>query len=49
VNDRALLARVIRHGALRVPEITFDFWVIKALTTAMGEATSDRGVRAINP
>jgi uncharacterized membrane-anchored protein len=36
VNDRALLARVIRHGALRVPEITFDFWAIEALTTALG-------------
>jgi uncharacterized membrane-anchored protein len=28
-------------GALRVPQITVWFWVIKALSTAMGEATSD--------
>ncbi len=49
MKDRTLLARVIGHGALGVPGITVDFWVIKALTTAMGEATSDRGVHAINP
>ncbi len=49
MNDRTLLARLIRHGALRVPEMTVDFWVIKALTTAMGEAMSDYSVYAINP
>jgi uncharacterized membrane-anchored protein len=27
--------------ALKVPEITIIFWIIKLLTTAMGEATSD--------
>jgi uncharacterized membrane-anchored protein len=35
--------------ALRVPEITVFFWVIKALSTAMGESTSDYLVNAINP
>jgi uncharacterized membrane-anchored protein len=35
--------------ALRVPEITAFFWVIKALTTAMGESTSDYLVNAIDP
>jgi len=35
--------------ALRVPEITVYFWVIKGLSTAMGEATSDYLVHAINP
>jgi uncharacterized membrane-anchored protein len=49
VTDRALLARLTRPGALRVPEITVYFWVIKALSTAMGEATSDYNVHAINP
>ncbi len=38
-----------RSGALRVPEITGLFWVIKALSTAMGEATSDFSVHTINP
>jgi len=36
-------------GMLRVPEITVYFWVIKALSTAMGEATSDYLVHALNP
>jgi uncharacterized membrane-anchored protein len=35
--------------ALRVPEITVFFWAIKALSTAMGESTSDFLVNAINP
>ena len=34
---------------LRVPEITIYFWVIKALSTAMGEATSDYLVHQLNP
>jgi uncharacterized membrane-anchored protein len=38
-----------RHGALRVPEVTIYFWVIKLLSTAMGEATSDYSVHAIDP
>jgi uncharacterized membrane-anchored protein len=37
------------RGALRVPEITAYFWVIKALSTAMGESTSDYLVHAMNP
>jgi uncharacterized membrane-anchored protein len=36
-------------GALRVPEITALFWVIKAFTTALGEATSDFMVHVMNP
>jgi len=36
-------------GALRVPEITVYFWIVKALTTAMGEATSDTAVHEIDP
>jgi uncharacterized membrane-anchored protein len=38
-----------RRGALRVPEVTAYFWVIKALSTAMGESTSDYSVHAIDP
>jgi len=37
------------RGALRVPEITVYFWVIKALSTAMGESTSDFLVHAMPP
>ena len=44
------ISRVLtRRGALRVPEVTAYFWVIKALSTAMGESTSDWSVHAINP
>jgi uncharacterized membrane-anchored protein len=35
--------------ALRVPEITAYFWIIKGLSTAMGEATSDYLVHTIEP
>lgn len=37
------------RSALRVPAITVLFWVIKALSTAMGESTSDYLVHAMNP
>ena len=49
VANRSRLAWLTRRGALRVPEITVYFWVIKALSTAMGEATSDYSVHAIDP
>jgi uncharacterized membrane-anchored protein len=39
----------VSRGALRVPEITVYFWVIKGLSTAMGEATSDYLVHIMNP
>src|SRR5579875_982341 len=34
---------------VKVPEITVYFWVIKLLTTALGESTSDFLVYQINP
>jgi uncharacterized membrane-anchored protein len=39
------------QGALlrKVPQVTLIFWVIKILSTGMGETTSDFLVRAINP
>jgi len=49
VTKRSLVARLTFRGALRVPEITVYFWVIKALSTAMGEATSDFLVHRLNP
>ena len=36
-------------GLLRVPEITVVFWIIKGLSTAMGESTSDFLVHAMAP
>ncbi len=47
MSDRNRLERLTRHGALRVPEITAFFWAIKALSTAMGESTSDYLVAGI--
>jgi uncharacterized membrane-anchored protein len=42
--------RYSASGALRkVPEITVYFWIVKLLTTAMGESTSDYLVFQINP
>ncbi len=39
-----------QNQALRkVPEITAFFWIVKLLTTAMGEATSDFLVFRFNP
>ncbi len=35
--------------AKKVPELTIYFWVIKILTTGMGEATSDYFVHTYNP
>jgi uncharacterized membrane-anchored protein len=38
-----------RARALRVPEITIYFWIVKGLSTALGESTSDFLVRTIHP
>jgi uncharacterized membrane-anchored protein len=43
------LSILTKRGALRVPQITVFFWVIKALSTAMGESTSDFLVHAMAP
>ncbi len=37
------------QALLKVPEITVFFWIVKLLTTAMGESTSDYLVFQINP
>ena len=37
------------RGLLRVPEITAYFWIIKGLSTAMGESTSDYLVHVMPP
>ena len=38
-----------RHAFSKVPEVTAFFWVVKALTTAMGESTSDFLVHSLVP
>lgn len=45
----SLLRPLRRRTAEKVPQITVVFWVIKLLTTAQGEATSDFLVHHLNP
>jgi uncharacterized membrane-anchored protein len=49
VSAGTRLRKLTVRGALRVPEVTAYFWVIKALSTAMGESTSDYLVHAMDP
>ncbi|HWG74396.1 MAG TPA: hypothetical protein VG184_10125 [Acidimicrobiales bacterium] len=49
MTARALTSRSTYALALRVPEITVFFWLIKGLSTALGESTSDYLVHAMNP
>ncbi|HEY3942492.1 MAG TPA: hypothetical protein VGL60_08405 [Acidimicrobiales bacterium] len=50
-SDRATALSATRAapGAVRVPEVTAYFWTIKALSTAMGEASSDFLVKTLHP
>ncbi|MCR6494455.1 hypothetical protein [Cellulomonas sp. P24] len=43
------LAPSTSSSAVRVAEVTAAFWVIKGLSTALGESTSDYLVFAVNP
>ncbi|HEV7216422.1 MAG TPA: hypothetical protein VGP33_15000 [Chloroflexota bacterium] len=46
----ALLSKGLQRKTLsKVPEVTVYFWIIKLLTTAMGESTSDYLVYHVNP
>ncbi len=47
-KDAQPLHRALR-AARKVPEVTIFFWIIKLLTTGMGETTSDYLVFHINP
>ena len=47
--SRNLTTWLTTAGDLRVPEITALFWIIKGLSTAMGESTSDYLVHAMAP
>jgi uncharacterized membrane-anchored protein len=48
-TSRYSSSTLTRTGLSKVPEITAFFWIVKALTTAMGESTSDFLVHAIVP
>ncbi|MER5955672.1 hypothetical protein [Streptomyces longhuiensis] len=39
----------VRRMANKVPEVTVYFWIIKVLTTGMGETASDFLAKALNP
>ncbi len=39
----------LRHAASKVPEVTVAFWITKALTTGMGESSSDYLVHRLPP
>jgi uncharacterized membrane-anchored protein len=49
MEQTAARSRRARHAFSKVPEITAYFWIVKALTTAMGESTSDFLVHALVP
>ncbi|GHO99149.1 membrane protein [Reticulibacter mediterranei] len=48
-NKINTIARFAKQGLRKVPEVTVYFWIVKLLTTAMGEATSDFLVTSIDP
>jgi uncharacterized membrane-anchored protein len=45
----SLTERATMRGMLRVPEIGISFWIVKGLSTAMGESTSDYLVHRFDP
>ncbi|WP_327140320.1 COG4705 family protein [Nocardia sp. NBC_01327] len=47
--DRSSSSLLTRAGALRVPEIAAAFWIVKGLSTAIGESGSDFLVTAMDP
>ena len=48
VNDR-LSQALLTHAASKVPTVTIYFWVVKILTTGMGESASDFSVKNFGP
>src|SRR5215471_4180864 len=43
------IMQLVRQALRKVPEVTIYFWIVKLLSTAMGESTSDYLVYHINP
>ncbi len=48
-KEKKYISSITRQILRKVPEITVYFWIIKLLTTAMGEVTSDYLVHQLNP
>ena len=48
-NESTQAQHPIRRMLRKVPEVTVYFWIIKLLTTAMGESTSDYLVHHLDP
>ncbi len=48
-NKPLFSSATVSYMMRKVPEVTVFFWIIKLLTTAMGETTSDYLVSHINP
>lgn len=46
---RSIASQPAGRALLKVPEVTLYFWIVKLLTTAMGESTSDYLVFQIDP
>ncbi|MFI1452293.1 COG4705 family protein [Streptomyces roseus] len=42
-------AQAVRSAVSKVPEVTAVFWIVKILTTGMGETTSDYLARTLGP
>ena len=48
-DERAYPSPFVLRAVVKVPEVTAYFWIIKLLTTALGESTSDYLVNRIDP
>jgi uncharacterized membrane-anchored protein len=44
-----VITLLTRRVGVKVPPVTVGFWIVKVLTTAMGEATSDYSVHKVDP
>lgn len=49
VSQEKTVPMHILHAPIKVPEVTIFFWMIKLLTTALGESTSDYLVNNMSP
>ncbi|HEX5113955.1 MAG TPA: hypothetical protein VFW65_02035 [Pseudonocardiaceae bacterium] len=47
--DQRFTGQLTPRALSRVPEVTAYFWIVKGLSTALGESTSDYLVRVIGP
>src|SRR5215831_5565244 len=48
-SDARHLHRMLQSAVRKVPEVTIFFWIVKVLTTGMGETTSDYLVHRLDP